>query len=71
MDVESDNDMLDNSALNSSMYLRSQAATYLKDSNCIVCCQGEESGKLRKVETFAIHDKLYNKTLNVYKLECM
>ena len=37
IDVESDNNMLDNSASNSSMYLRNQAATYLKDSNCIVC----------------------------------
>ena len=61
MDVESDNDMLDNSASNSNIYLRSQAVTYLKDSNCTVYCHREEMGKLRKVETFAIHDKLYKK----------
>ena len=68
IDVESDNNMLDNSASNSSMYLRSQATTYLKDSHCAVCCKGEENGKLRKVETYIIHDKLHNKALNDYQL---
>ena len=57
--MESDNNML---------YLRSQATTYLKDSHCAVCCKGEENGKLRKVETFTLHDKLHNKALNDYQL---
>ena len=61
IDVESDNNKVDNSASNNSMYLRSQATTYLKDSHCALCCKGEEHGKLRKVEIYIIHDKHHKK----------
>ena len=41
---------------------------YCKDTLCVICCCGEESGPLSKVLTFNMHEQLQNIAVNDAKI---